>query len=299
MAPSLFIFIQGNGFSGNSAVTDWLFDNARQNMDVIRGDFDDIRRQGSLIDIYYDYTPEFKWRTSLEVILRNSLRIKIRNILVFFGIKKGNLIERKRSESFLNCLLLVCFIRFIKPFQAYKNIVLYAAVAWLRSCSKKDIVVLNNPFCLCNADLAFLCKLNIPFIIAITHRNYISQYNSWKNLDFRLAPERYRKFSSSNPIDCFYSQQLQHLTSRKNQIPPDKCLDIEYERFISSQDYRFIIYHKLLGLDLPEEKLLNFNPVKSLINNTANISLKPDEVKLIKSSIFTKLKNDSIINPFE
>lgn len=292
-----FIFIQGNCTSGNSAVTDWLKDNETNNSKVFTGDFEELRLTGSFIDIFFGKNLDTIRSKHLRNIILNTLRCQAKNILILLKIKSGPYCSFQIRNSIKRSLALFIILVLLKKYSNCKNLILYCARCRLNSLSCKPIIVLNNPFFLCDDDLDFLNKLNLDFRIICTHRNYISQFNDWKNLNFSICPDRYYSFSSPDKLETFYNQQTLHYRSRYFRLKRNQMQDIEYEKFIKSTTYRKRLYSLIYSFSLETETFNLFIPSQSIERNNKLENLRKSEIIALSSQYFTDLKIKSLINP--
>jgi hypothetical protein len=268
-----YIFVVGSGCSGNSAVTDWLFDNLDQNeAEIFIGDFEELRRFGGAVDNVLEIDArKYINLFDLYFIVLHKLRAKLSNFLKRIKMRSGEVIQfniRHSISRYLKSILVNRLSFYLKKYPGIRNEVnMYN----FESISDKDLVVLNNPIYLNKTSFDFV-KKNIKDVIFIfTYRNFEKQFEDWKRLDFSNINESKLKEISDIPdqIERFLAQQEYYLDERIRFDSQFCCYFISFDRFVLDVEYRNCIWNTLFSKQL-NEKYVRFKPWQSIENTSSD-----------------------------
>lgn len=264
-----YFFIMGAGCSGNSAITDWMFDNLPNEYSVYCGDFEEIRIPGGLIDLAED--PIMFNRIRFNVVIRNiihTLRVITRNFLYHIGIKDkaAPRLEIRHSiyRYFRLYVLGVLSIIYVNNQKKRQRLCLNH----LNSVSKKKYIVLNNPLYYDTRSINFLRSLNINPVFIFTMRSFSTQYPEWLSLDFRFIdiPSIKSIEEKYSGIQRFFYHQEYIYKFQKKYNMYYQCFFVTFEKFVSYKQYRRKLLKNLCGLNLTKEKNKRFVAIESIKN---------------------------------
>lgn len=266
------IAVCGNGFSGNSAITDWLFDNRNDKYDVIRHDFDEIRENGGWIDILSDGRRGNISALKLKHALQHSTRVAAINILHKFKMSNKKY-DLERRDNFIKQLELYLY-GFACTFSKNPLYKRYLYENYISRLGNKDKIVLNNPTYLTEKCIRDFINIEPNSLFIFTHRNYEDQFCSWTKLNYKANKYIYGDVFDINnmTIEEFYKLQKHNLSTIATlQKHNNNVINVSYEKFISSCDYRMKLFKKIGLGNLECEHSNKFDANKSTNELNKNI----------------------------